>query len=340
MGLPEHPTNQMFESSVFSNTRGSGNTIENAHDLVDLIEGRSAGALLERRALEERSLLALSESHGQETIQSRVLSKFYETLDQFSGVWRAADKFETGLDENVVKLPVVTDYGSGDQELPEGEKITEDDATIESVVFGAHRYTGMQSISNTLVNSSVVDTGMMISRALAKRIVREYRERLTIGTGTEQPQGLTVGASQGPTAAAADAITEQELFATVHAVAPEYRDTMMSSWVMHDSTWQLIRQLKGDDGHYLVGDLGNGADMRLLGYPVVIDQAMPIMEAGNRAIAFGAIGEAYRIRHTAVRVDQSSSFKFDSDELTYRIIMALDAKVIDPSAIVALEMGA
>ena len=67
---------------------------------------------------------------------------------------------------------------------------------------------------------------------------------------------------------------------------------------------------------------------------------MPIMEAGNRAIAFGAIGEAYRIRHTAVRVDQSSSFKFDSDELTYRIIMALDAKVIDPSAIVALEMGA
>ena len=51
MGLPEHPTNQMFESSVFSNTRGSGNTIENAHDLVDLIEGRSAGALLERLSL-------------------------------------------------------------------------------------------------------------------------------------------------------------------------------------------------------------------------------------------------------------------------------------------------
>lgn len=303
--------------------------------LTSMIEGRAASATLERR-----SLLASAATGGQETIETRVLRNFYEVMDQFSGVWRVAGKIETGNDESPVKLPVVADFGRGDQELPEGAEITADDATIESVEFGAYRYTGIQSISNTLANSSVVDTGMLVSSALAKRIVREYRDRLTIGTGTGQPQGLTVGASAGPTAAAADAITEEELFATVHALAPEYRDTMMSSWVMHDSTWQQIRQLKGTDGHYLVGDLGNGADMRLLGYPVVIDQAMPIMEAGNRALTFGAIADGYRIRHTATRVNTSTDYRFETDEMSYRIVMALDAKVIDPSAIVALEMGA
>ena len=307
----------------------------NRSGLTGIIEQRTDHAILERR-----SLLASAADAGRETIETKVLRNYYETLDQFSGVWRTAGKIETGQDESPLKLPVVTDFGEGDQELAEGAEITEDDATIESVAFGAYRYTAIQNMSNTLAHGSVVDTGMLVSSALAKRLVRQYRERLTIGTGTNQPQGITVGASLGHTAAAADAITDEDLFATVHAVAPEYRDTKMSSWIMPDSAWQHIRQLKGADGHYLVGDLGNGADMRLLGYPVVIDQAMPTMEAGNRTIVFGAITDAYRVRHTSTRVEQSSAYKFNTDEMSYRTVMALDAKVIDPSAIVALEMGA
>ena len=317
-------------------TNGGGGGLDaGTAGMRSFLEGETSGVELERR-----DLLMSDPVKGQETVETRVVRNFYQVMDQVSGLWRTAGKIETGPDESPLKLPVVTDFGEGDQELPEGNEIGISDSEIVSVKFGAYRYASIQPISNTLRNSSVLDFGMLVTETLGKRLVRSYRDRLATGDGVAQPQGVTVGASQGPTTAASDAITDDELVDLVHAVGAEYRDAATSSFVMHDSTWQHARKLKDADGRYLAGDLTNGAELRLLGYPVVIDRAMPEMgDAGNRPVVFGAIHDAYRIRHTAVRIDESEHYRFERDEHSYRVVMGLDAKVIDPLAIVALEMG-
>ena len=302
--------------------------------LLDVARGRSQGFTLERRSLQ-----LYRPSHGAETMDTRILRQFYEVLDRSSQLFAAAGKVSTGLDQSPINLPVLVDHGEGDQELAESADITVADGATGEVPFFAHRYTGIQSASNSLLNSSAVDMQLMIARMLAQRLVKTWRARLTVGTGTNQPQGITVGAGVGLTAAAADLLEPDELIGLVHTVSPENRDTRRSAFVMHDTTWQHIRTLKDSDGRYLVGDLGMGADMRISGYPVIVDNSMPIMATGNRAVVFGAIEDAFLVRHTDVRVEMSDSWRFQQDEISWRAVIALDSKVVDDTAIKALTMG-
>lgn len=313
--------------------------------LMDVAEGRATHAILNHKhkadldQAESRALHTGSTGAGAETMTDKVVRDFYEVIDRSSGVWAAAGKIDTQLDESPFKLPLLTDHGAGDSELAEGGDITEDDLGTGDANFNAYRYTGIQVLSNSLLNSSVVDMQLWIAKALAQRLVKQWRDRLTIGTGTNMPQGIAVGAGAGITAAAVDAVTADELVDLVHEVSPENRDTRRSAWVMHDSTWQAIRKLKDNDDNYIVGSLANGAELTLSGYPVILDQGMPEMATGNRAIVFGAIKDAYLIRHCDIRIDISHAYRFQQDEVAWRAVQALDAKVIDATAIKALEMG-
>lgn len=305
--------------------------------ITDLIEGRTNELFLE--TLEQRAMSTTGSNAGAETMATKVESQFYRVLEQYSGLWRVARKRPTGLDESPVELPILTASGDGEQEHSEGSEITADDAATGSVTFGAYRYAGLVNLSNSLRNSAGVNMDELVTESLAKTLVREYRARLAVGTGTGMPQGITVGAGAGVTADSETAVTGDELFDLVHSVAAEVRDVRTSSWVMHDSTWLAIRKLKdSNDGTYLVGDLANGAALTLCGYNVQIDNAMPEMASGTVPIVFGAIGDAFQIRHTNSRIDISDAARFKEDEMSYRAIIALDSKVVDSTAIKALTM--
>ena len=113
----------------------------------------------------------------------------------------------------------------------------------------------------------------------------------------------------------------------------------MSSFDMADTTWSEIRSLNDTTSQPLVGDIANGADLRLLGYPVIIDNAMPATATGNKAIAFGAISDAFMVRATNVRIEASRDALFAEDQTSFRAVVGLDSNVIDSSAIKVITMG-
>lgn len=304
--------------------------------IAALIEGRTDALNLSR---EKRSLVSTGATTGAATIPATIEAQFYEKLDSLSGLFAAAGKLETGLEEHPIKLPILSGWGTADAELAEGAQISEDDGEVTSVVFNAYRYTGIQNLSNTLNSSAGIDMQSMVATMLAQRLVRQYGAKLATGTGTDEPQGIVIGAGAAVTATAATAVTQAELVELVHSVSPEYRDSRTSAWVMHDTAWQQIRQLEDTQGRLLIGDLGNAAAQMLLGYPVIVDNYMPQMATGEAPIAFGNIETGFRVRHTDVRLDMSESYRFSHDELSFRSVIALDSKVVDQSAIVKITMG-
>jgi len=93
--------------------------------------------------------------------------------------------------------------------------------------------------------------------------------------------------------------TYGELLATVLALDPAYRTN--AKWVMNDASYGKVMALVDTTGRPLVNQSidsisGKIGQPSLLGYPVVIDQAMPAMAASAKFLAFGDIAEAYVIR--------------------------------------------
>jgi HK97 family phage major capsid protein len=109
------------------------------------------------------------------------------------------------------------------------------------------------------------------------------------GNGTTQPLGLLDakgGAQTGVTAAAANAITADEVMNLVYALKRPYRKK--AAFLANDQTLAHLRKLKDNTGadiwqpSYQVGE-----PYRLLGYSIHTSAYFPIIAAGKPALAFG-----------------------------------------------------
>lgn len=233
-----------------------------------------------------------------------------EKLKNFGGLMNAAEKLNTSdgrplswltNDETASNLAEIT---------PEaGLWDTGADLVFGTRTLGAYKYTtvGASSlplkVSFELLQDSEFDLRGFISKKFAQRIARKLAVDLISGTGVNEPQGIisTQGGIASGTARAAAAPTYAELLAIVHSIDPEYREG--ASWLMNDATLALIRGVVDGAQRPLLwntsDDLsGSLKGLTLLGYPVVIDQAMPTSTdaSTNKSIVFGNLSDAYVVR--------------------------------------------
>lgn len=310
------------------NYRGGSN------ELRALITGQTDEAVIEHRDMAKGTANA-----GAEYVQTSVNPNVYTVVENSAALFRVGGKLPTGQDESPIVLPIVTGAGVADQEKAEGGTITADDVDTSGVTFNAYRYTGLVKVNNTLRSSSVVSVESIVRNGLGVRLAKGFGARLATGTGSGQPQGITVGAGAGITAGLATAITTDELLGLFHSISSDIRSLYQTAWCMSDATWLAIGKLKDTTNNYLVGDMTQGAPPLLLGRPVILDNNMPAMATGNRPIVFGAIADAFVIRHTDIRVNMDESRYFENDQTAFRAVVALDSKVVDSTAIKRITMA-
>lgn len=162
-------------------------------------------------------------------------------------------------------------------------------------------------VSWELLQDSTYDLQPFIARKFAERIQRKLAKDLINGTGVNEPVGIisTMGAltSSGITIASATAgPTYAELVQIEHSLDIAYRD--QAKWLLNDKTVSLIEQLVDLNGRPLIWGAGTGAlgdntraSKTLLGYPVVVDNAMPDLLTGStRGLVFGDLNAAYVVR--------------------------------------------
>lgn len=144
-------------------------------------------------------------------------------------------------------------------------------------------------LSYVLMQDSVFNLQAYLEEALGERLGRRANNKLTVGTGAGQANGIVTASTLGVTAVSATAIAADELFNFQHSVRAPYRRSPKARWMFADSTLLSFRKLKGGDGNYLwqMGDIRIGAPAMLLDHPYAINDDVPTIATGNRAVIFG-----------------------------------------------------
>ena len=139
-------------------------------------------------------------------------------------------------------------------------------------------------ISRSLINNAEFNLVDFIVERMAYAIKRFIEGELLNGTDNKV-EGLS-GVTKTITAAAADAITADEVVKLHDAIIDDYQSDAV--WIMSPATRTALRTLKATTGYYLLNDdVSTPFGTTLLGKPVYVSDNMEDMGAGKTAIYYG-----------------------------------------------------
>lgn len=233
-------------------------------------------------------------------------AKLIERIVSFGGIAENAEDLSTS-EGNTLSYPTVNDTANIGEIVAEGGTF----AAGADVVFGTRSLTAYKymaggagnlplKVSWELAQDSAFDLQSFLARILGTRIARLQAIHWATGTGTGQPQGIvTPFTTSGAIASNTTGPTYAELLATVNMLDPAYQSN--AKWLMNSGSLAKIQGLTDTTGRPLLNDANAGianapGGSTLLGYPVVVDQAMPAMAAGAKFLFFGDIRQTYVIR--------------------------------------------
>lgn len=275
---------------------------------------------------------------------------------QADGGYLVPEEFErqivTGLDEaNVVrslakvittsaerKIPVAAAHSAA-QWTAENAAYTESNPTFDQKTIDAFKLTDLVKVSIELLQDSAFDLESYIAGEFARAFGIAEEQAFCVGTGTNQPAGIFTanGGTVGVNAAAAAAITADELISLVYALKSPYRRN--ARFLMNDATISAIRKLKDNNGAYLwQPSLQAGQPDRLLGYELHTSPYVPTMAAGALTVAFGDFKNywiADRVGRTVQRLNELYS---TNGQVGFVATERVDGKVILPEGIQLLKM--
>lgn len=183
------------------------------------------------------------------------------------------------------EIPVVASHGQAYWTAEEGS-FTESDDAFSQKLLSAHKLTVLMKISEELLQDAAFDLEAYTAREFARRAGVKEEDAFVAGDGNGKPRGVILDAQTGVTAASATAVAADELIDLFHSVKRPYR--ARATWLMNDSTVKAIRKLKDSNNEYLwQPGLQAGQPDRLLGRPVMVSAAMPVIAANAKSIAFG-----------------------------------------------------
>jgi HK97 family phage major capsid protein len=200
---------------------------------------------------------------------------------------------------NTFNIPTVDDTASTAGAHTEGGTVTDDggkDVTFGQKQLGAFAFdTEWVRWSYELANDSILNVEALLGELLGERLGRIANSKLTTGSGSSDVEGIVTNSGLGKTAAAVAAVTSDEIIDLIHSVDPMYRASASTAIMMNDSTLAAVRKLKDGNNNYLwqMGNYQAGVPQNILGYNVVVNQAMASLATGNKVMLFGDMSKYY-----------------------------------------------
>lgn len=200
---------------------------------------------------------------------------------------------------NTFNIPTVDDTAVDAGAHTEGGTVTDDggkDVTFGQKTLGAFAFdTEWVRWSYELANDSILNVESLLGELLGERLGRIANSKLTNGSGSSDVEGIVTNSGTGKTAAAIAAITADEIIDLIHSVDPSYRAAGGTALMMNDTTLAAVRKLKDGQGNYLwaMGNYQAGVPQNILGYNVVINQAMPSLATGSKVMLFGDMSKFF-----------------------------------------------
>lgn len=235
------------------------------------------------------------------------------------------------------------DWPTNDDTANEAYRLGENTAAANEgdLVFGnkqldAYKYaSGPILVSSEILQDSAMDMEQLIRDAMARRFGRKLNGDLTNGDGAGDPNGIVTAAGLGFTAAAAAAITFDDLIELFHSIDPAYRMDPSVRWMFNDTTLKLLRKLKDLEGNYIwqPADVRAGTPAVILDKPYSINQAMPNVATAQRSVVFGAMNRyvVRRVREIAIR--RLNERYAENDQVGFIGFARYDGELMDNNAV-------
>lgn len=232
-------------------------------------------------------------SEGGFTVATTIAAAVADALKAFGGMRSVATVLQT-VNGATINFP------NSDGTAEEGEIVAQNvSATDLDVSFGTtaievFKYSSkVVAVPVELLQDASIDIEAFVTNRCAQRVGRISNKHFTIGTGTGQPKGVQVAATAGKVGATGQttSITFEDLIDLEHSVDVAYREGGRCRWMMNDATFKAIKKMKDTAGRPIFipgydGLAGAVADS-ILGYPVTINNHMPVMAANAKSVLFG-----------------------------------------------------
>jgi len=245
--------------------------------------------------MNDRGLKMAIEDRAGQTVGTSTEGGYLTSSDTFVGMDQATLAYGGMLQNcrvlrtsngNQIHFATVDDTSNSASIVGENTEVTSTDLVFGTKVLDAYKYvTAAFPVSIELIEDSEYPLIPYIEEALGERLGRKWNYDLTLGTGSDQPQGVVPAVEVGKTATLTTSVSASELIDLYHSVDASYRSNAI--WMMNDQTFASIRKIVSDDGHFLFSGLHDGERHDLLGKKVVINNSMSDMEAESKSILFG-----------------------------------------------------
>jgi HK97 family phage major capsid protein len=253
-----------------------------------------------------RALSSTTGAAGGYTVQAEAMRELEQALLAYGGIRQAASVIRTASGADL-PWPLSDNTDKVAEILGQSAEVTEGDLEFAQATLKAHKYvTKIIKVPVELIQDSAINIEAYVGARLGEQIGRGTNRHFTTGTGGNQPQGIVTGATLGVSAAAANAVTYEELVDLLHSVDPAYRGNF--TWMFHDDTLRELRKMRDNDGKLIWQESARaGEPDTILGKPFIINQDMAPMGKGAKSIIGGDLSK-YKVRDvqdiSIVRLDE------------------------------------
>ena len=233
---------------------------------------------------------------------------------------------ETGND---VPWPTQNDTANKGRIIGENVQANDEDMAFGSATLKAFTYTtDVIRIPNTLLQDSAINLDALVADISGERIGRAQNEHFTTGDGVNAPEGFITVAPVGPTAAAAAAVTFEELQDLKNAVKRPYRQKGV--FMFNDNTFNFIVKMKdGENRPLFLPSMRDGEPDRLLGRPYVLNDDMDDMATGIKSIVYGDFSK-YKVRRVSGgQLLRLSERYADYNQTAFILFRRADGRLLD-----------
>lgn len=188
-------------------------------------------------------------SEGGYTIPEGFFPELEIAMKRFGGVEPVARTVNTDSG-NDIPYPNADDTSNKGRLVTENTDVTSgtnNAVAFDSVTLKAYNYTSdLIKVPRQLLQDSAFSMDQLLGDLLGTRLGRIKNEHLTTGTGTNQPEGIVTGATEGKETSSATAFTRGEILDLIYSVDPAYATSPDARHMFTWNTLKTIRQLQID----------------------------------------------------------------------------------------------
>lgn len=279
---------------------------------------------------------SLSSGGNPELVPSSFRSRLLEYLIEHSALRQTnVDIIRTTTGE-----PLVLPHASAGTaaRVSEGGTIPTSDPTVGGATVTSYKYGQICDVSYELLTDNGLvgpDLEDYLARSFAQAIAVAVDADFCRGDGSNKPLGYAFDATVGGTIVGVTGATQNvdRILETFYSVPAPYRKRAW--WVMGDTTAQALHSVKDANGRPIwTPSLSSDLPDQLLGRPVVVDPYLDTFGTAGTLLAFGDFSRAYTIREAGpIRIQRSDDYKWETDEISFRILGRYDGTPRDPNAL-------